>query len=261
LCSPQRYPKEIENIKITPHPPKHLPPQRSVILKWINNTFSINEIKEELELKYKSIYSIEDIIGSLSSRNRHIRIDFQVESEYKRILNSGKVTSFGQLIDCDEYLPASKLLICSKCNTPGHSKKSCVNSQMELCSRCGKDRNDGGDHKLCEIKCHHCGGAHTSTDYSCPFIQKYRRELVTELRNRPGLLPAASQIFIPTECREGVKGAKILENKSAQYHHQLKSNRQQHSFYQHNVADQNQWPSPPPPLSNPFTTTLNNNFK
>ncbi|CAF2524027.1 unnamed protein product [Rotaria sp. Silwood2] len=244
LCNPQRYPKEINDIKITPHPPKHLPPQRSVILKWIKNSISRNELKEELEFKFKSIYSIQDIIGTLNTRNRHVRIDFQDETEYNTILNSGKVSIYGQLIDCDEYLPAPKLLICSKCNTPGHTKRVCTYSQVELCRRCGKDRNGKEDHNLCEVKCHHCGGPHTSTDYSCPFIQKYRRELVLELRNRPDLLPAEAQLFIPTECRESGKITKILKNKSAQYQ-QFNKNQHYQSFNHLSSDHQNQWPSLP----------------
>ncbi|CAF2267868.1 unnamed protein product [Rotaria magnacalcarata] len=173
LCNPHRYPKEINNIKISRHPPKHLPPQRSAILKWIKNSISCNELKEELEINFKSIYSIVDIIGILNTRNRHVRIDFQDETEYSTILNSGKVSIYGQLIDCDQ--------------------------------RCGKDRNDKEDHNLCEIKCHHCDGPQASTDYSCLFIQQYRHEPVLELRNHPDLFPAEAQLFIPTECRESGK--------------------------------------------------------
>jgi hypothetical protein len=258
LCNAQRYPNEIENIKITPHPPKHLPPQRSVILKWIKNEISTNEIKEELEIKYKSMYLLEDIIGTANARNRHVRIDLQNETEYNSILNSGKVTIFGQLIDCDEYLPAPKLLICSKCNTPGHTKKVCVKSQFEICRRCGKDRNDKEDHKLCEIKCHHCGGPHTSTDYKCSIIKKYRHELVLELSNRPDLLPAEAQLFIPTECRERGTRTKILENKAARYQ-QMNKNQHQRALNHFNLSDQNQWPVLPTPSSYSLTTTTTNN--
>jgi hypothetical protein len=56
LYNPQHYSKEIENIKISPHSPKHLSLQRSFIFKWIKNTISSKEINEELEVKYKSIY-------------------------------------------------------------------------------------------------------------------------------------------------------------------------------------------------------------
>ncbi|CAF2144960.1 unnamed protein product [Rotaria magnacalcarata] len=70
------------------------------------------------------------------------------------------------------------------------------NRQQEFSTtRCGKDRNDKEDHNLCEIKCHHCDGPHTSTDYSCSFIQQYRREPVLELRNHPDLFPAEAAII------------------------------------------------------------------
>jgi hypothetical protein len=36
----------------------------------------------------------------------------------------------GQLLDVDEHLPAPKILICTKCNVPGHTKKQC---QSSLC--------------------------------------------------------------------------------------------------------------------------------
>ncbi|CAF3790487.1 unnamed protein product [Rotaria magnacalcarata] len=228
LCNPHRYPKEIDNIKISPHPSKHLPPQRSVILKWIKNSISCNELKEELEIKFKSIHSIVDIIGTLNTRNRHLRIDFQDETEYNTILNSGKVSIYGQLIDCDE--------------------------------RCGKDRNDKEDHNLCEIRCHHCDGPHTSTDYSCLFIQEYRRELVLELRNHPDLLLAEAKLFIPTECRESGKGTKILGNKSAQYQQFKKNQNQWYHPFNHLSSDyKNQWPSSPHSSSDSHTSISNNN--
>ena len=54
LSQVNRYPTEINNIKITPHPPKHLPPQHTAILKWVKNSISFDDIKEELKVKYKS---------------------------------------------------------------------------------------------------------------------------------------------------------------------------------------------------------------
>ncbi|CAF3371340.1 unnamed protein product [Rotaria socialis] len=189
--------------------------------------------------------------------NRNFQQD---ETEYNTILNSEKVSIYGQLIDCDEYFPAPKLLICSKCNTPGHTRKACVNSKVDLCKRCGKDRNDKEDHNLCEIRCHHCDGPNTSTDYSCLFIQEYRRELVLELRNRPDLLPAEAQLFIPTECRESGKETKILENKSAQYQQFKKNQNQQYHPFNHLSSDyKNQWPSSPHSSSDSHASISNNN--
>ncbi|CAF3979576.1 unnamed protein product [Rotaria magnacalcarata] len=142
-----------------------------------------------------------DIIGTLNTRNRHVRIDFQDETEYNTILNSGKVSIYGQLTDCDQ--------------------------------RCGKDRNDKEDHSLCEIKCHHCDGPHTSTDYSCSFIQQYRRELVLELRNRSDLLPA-----------------EFKKNQNQHYH----------PFNRLSSDYKNQWASLPHSSSDSHTPISNNNL-
>jgi hypothetical protein len=81
-------------------------------------------------------------------KSRHIRVDFGDRKDYESILNSGIIGIQGQLFDVDEYLPAPKILICTKCNIPGHTKKQCQAS-IEKCRRCG------GDHKLCQIKCQH----------------------------------------------------------------------------------------------------------
>ena len=67
LCRPEHYPWEIDNIKITPHPPTS---QRSIIIKLITTESLNSQIKEELKIKFKSICSIEDIIGSHCNLNR-----------------------------------------------------------------------------------------------------------------------------------------------------------------------------------------------
>ncbi|CAF4121770.1 unnamed protein product, partial [Adineta steineri] len=72
LCRRERYPKELLNIKLDPYPPQHLPPQHTIILKWIHNTISIDDIKEELSTNYESIALIEDIFGTITNRTRHI---------------------------------------------------------------------------------------------------------------------------------------------------------------------------------------------
>ncbi|CAF4805545.1 unnamed protein product [Rotaria sp. Silwood1] len=48
----------------------------------------------------------------------------QIKKEYNAMLNSVKISIFGQLYDIDEFLPSPKLLICSKYNQPGHVKNS-----------------------------------------------------------------------------------------------------------------------------------------
>ncbi|CAF1186559.1 unnamed protein product [Rotaria magnacalcarata] len=215
LSQVKRYPTEINSIKITPHPPNHLPVQHTAILKWVKNSISFNDLKDEIKNKYNSLFLIEEIMGTINDRNRHIRIELLDKKEYNAMLNSGKISIFGQLYDIDEFLPSPKLLICSKCNQPGHVKSYCKSASFDICRRCGNDRNNNDNHKECKINCHHCKGDHVSTDYKCPFIQEYRRRLIIELRKHPELLPPDIQLFIPSQYREQGERTKTIFNKSA----------------------------------------------
>ncbi|CAF4792174.1 unnamed protein product, partial [Rotaria sp. Silwood2] len=71
LCNKDKYPSELFNFKIKPNPPAHLPPQHVIILKWVKNSIVDNDIREELNMTYKSIHSISTMNGTLNDRTRH----------------------------------------------------------------------------------------------------------------------------------------------------------------------------------------------
>ncbi|CAF2715004.1 unnamed protein product [Rotaria sp. Silwood2] len=110
----------------------------------------------------------------------------------------------------NEFLEAPKLLICSKCNSPGHMKKQCQ-LNYDRCLRCGCDWKTG-DHSECSIKCHHCSGEHLSTDYKCPALADYRCELVKELKRHPERLPEHVQLFIPAQCGDRNDHSPVITN-------------------------------------------------
>ncbi|CAF4570417.1 unnamed protein product [Didymodactylos carnosus] len=189
LCKPDRYPKQVNGITITPHPPSHLPPQHTVILKWVHHCILNVDLEEELKSKYDSLFSIKEMAGTETGRTRHLKVEFLDKKDYDNILNSGKICLFGHLITVDVFLSAPKILICNRCNTPGHTKNSCKNSTVDICRRCGENRTNLAAHKDCQVKSHHCGGPHESTDYKCKFIADYRRQLIVELKKHPERLP------------------------------------------------------------------------
>jgi hypothetical protein len=154
LCDSKRYPTNLDNINIIPDPPKRSPPQNTVVIKFVRNDIEIDELRNVIKEKYKSVFTVENMMGAMRSNNRHIRVDFSDKNEYAAILKSGVIGLQGQLFEVDEYLPAPKILICSKCNEPGHIKKQCQLS-FEQCRRCDDNRNNGQDHKECQIKCQH----------------------------------------------------------------------------------------------------------
>ncbi|CAF3749625.1 unnamed protein product [Rotaria sp. Silwood1] len=233
LCNKDRYPNELFNFKIKPSPPAHLPPQHVVILKWVKNSIVDNDIREELNMIYKSIHSISTMNGTLNDRTRHVKIELLDKTEYELILINKKISLMGQMFVVDEFLPAPKILTCGKCNKPEHTKRICQNSTFDICRRCGGDRSNAEAHNDCQIKCHHCGGQHISTDYKCPLMEKFRRELINELKKHPEKLPHHIQLFIPTEYRNKEDKTKYIQNTSS--YQQKEQNL--------NINNQSIWPS------------------
>ena len=246
MCDNSNYPPMVNNTIIRPSLPKRLPARNAIILKFIDNKIKFEEIQSTVNEKLKSVYAVEEMLGTMTYRSRHIRIDLLSTDEYTTVLNSGKFVIDGHLYEVDEYLPSPKLLICNKCNTPGHIRKNC-RSEIEVCKRCGKDRNDGSNHKICIVKCHHCGDDHEATKYSCTTITKFRHELLNQLKNNTHLLPPHVQFYIPQQLRDK-RGMKLLMRKNDIN----PSQSQRGNTINVNPNDYNAWPS-----LNPTPTTNN----
>ncbi|CAF4887822.1 unnamed protein product [Rotaria sp. Silwood1] len=203
LWDVSHYPPKLLNTTITPVPPVHLPPQHSIIFKYVPNMISFDEVFEALSDTCQSKFLLEEMKGSKSNKSRHIRLDLSSREEVRKILNNGVFPLNGYLIEVTEFLSPPQILICSRCNCPGHIKKECK-EPGDRCRRCGLNKSQG-EHQQCVIKCHHCGGDHLATDYRCPIIMKYRGELIEVLRRKPELLPQNVQLFIPVGFRNGGK--------------------------------------------------------
>lgn len=211
LCEPNNYPKNINDTTIATTRPKHLPTNHSLILKFVPNYITIDEVEEEINANSKSMFSIEEMKGSKTEKFRHIRLELKETSEYEQMLKHEQISISGCLIEVQEFLAPPRLLMCSKCNDPGHIRKHCA-LNFDACRRCGKDRSTG-DHDNCTICCHRCKQDHLATDYKCKFLVEYRRSLLVRLKEKPNLLPPNVRIFIPSNCRDrGIRNNKILTN-------------------------------------------------
>ncbi|CAF1170016.1 unnamed protein product, partial [Rotaria sp. Silwood1] len=168
-----------------------------------------------------------------NERTRNVKIGLLDKKDYDTLLSNKTVNLMGQLYDVSEFLPAPQILICGRCNQLGHTKKVCQNSSFDICHRCSGNRTNIDEHKECPIKCHHCGAEHLSTNYKCPLLNNYRKQIINELRKHPEKLLQKIQLFIPSEYRNQNDKTKVIQNKSM-YHHQQQ---------QHNCRDDyNQWP-------------------
>ncbi|CAF4512214.1 unnamed protein product [Rotaria sp. Silwood2] len=209
LCDVNNYPKTLAQIDILPIRPKHLPSQHSLILKFVPNYITLEDIQNEINLKINTLFNMEEMNGSNTGKSRHIRIEIKSSTECDKLLSNGGLTIDDHIIELNEFLASPQLLFCSKCNDSGHVRKHC-NLQYDACRRCGEDKSTG-NHNECNICCHRCKQNHLATDYKCQFIIGYRRALLQTLKQKPHLLPPNVKLFIPSECRDdGDKSNKIV---------------------------------------------------
>ncbi|CAF3363257.1 unnamed protein product [Rotaria sp. Silwood2] len=245
LCETKNYSTKLNQTDILPSKPKHLPSQNSLILKYAPEYITLDEIQNEIKLHINTLFNIEEINGTKTGKFRHIRIEIKSTTEYEQLLHKGGIIIDGQLIEVHEFLAPPQLLICSKCNDPGHVRKYC-NLKYDACKRCGQDKSMG-NHNECTICCHRCKQNHLSTDYKCQFLIDYRRSLLLQLKQKPHLLPPNAQLFIPTECRErGDKNNKIVSNRISKHNSTLYNNTRNNQFQVQqplfNISS-NIWPS------------------
>ncbi|CAF2825399.1 unnamed protein product [Rotaria sp. Silwood2] len=211
LSDTHNYPTSVESTILEPLKPKHLPEQHSLVLKYVPNYITIDDIQNEIGIDKDLIFNLEEMNGSRTDKYRHIRLEIKTTSEYNSLLKKGGITIDGLLIEIKEFLSPPRILICTKCNDPGHVRKNCK-LEYEACRQCGEDRSVG-NHKKCKLCCHRCKQEHMATDYQCHYIIDYHRCLLQQIKQKPYLLPPNVQIFIPTEYREnGNKNNKIINN-------------------------------------------------
>ncbi|CAF4526172.1 unnamed protein product [Didymodactylos carnosus] len=133
LCDDSHYPFSIGNVQIKLEPPKQLPVQNSVIIKFVPTSISKDDVLDEMKSRFSSIFMANEMKESTRTSARHIRVIFKQQNEYKKILYEGRIVIQGLVLNVDEYLPPPKILICMKCNLLGHIKKACQ-APYSICS-------------------------------------------------------------------------------------------------------------------------------
>ncbi|CAF3332708.1 unnamed protein product [Rotaria sp. Silwood2] len=172
-----------------------------------------------------------------NGKSRYVRIDIIDQIDYNKLLNSGIVCIEGHCLHLVEYLAVPRVVFCHQSNEPGHSKRQ-YQFNYERCKRYGGDRKNG-DHKECTIKCHNCNGGHLSTDFKCPDILNYRRDLIKYLQHHPETLPDDIKLFIPSQYRQ--QGVKTINNQ------RLSTYKPYFTTHQDDKISNGEWPLLPLP--------------
>lgn len=84
LSEPTNYPESLNETKLTLIKPKHLPVQNTILLKYIPNYITLDEIYKELNQQASSIYNIEEMKGTMTGKSRHVRIELKSKLEYEK---------------------------------------------------------------------------------------------------------------------------------------------------------------------------------
>jgi hypothetical protein len=82
LYDGRNYPEQIDSVRLIPLLPVRLPPQHAIVIKFVPNDYSFDELEDDLKNRYLSIYHIEEMNGTRRIRSRHIRMDIYDKDEY-----------------------------------------------------------------------------------------------------------------------------------------------------------------------------------
>ena len=77
LADLSNYPSIINNINMIPCRPKHLPFQNTIVLKFVSNHISQDDIQREFEESFISMYNIEEMKGSRTDKFSHVRLELK----------------------------------------------------------------------------------------------------------------------------------------------------------------------------------------
>jgi hypothetical protein len=110
LCNQNRYSTQIDKFKLTPDPPKRLPPQQTVVIKFVPNELQKEEIQDELKELFPSLFTIDNMMGTMLSSSRHIRVEFYSKEDYDKIINDGKIGLQGRARRVQDFWTRTRLI-------------------------------------------------------------------------------------------------------------------------------------------------------
>ncbi|CAF1022168.1 unnamed protein product [Didymodactylos carnosus] len=164
------------HLKISVVKPSVIPSQFSLVIRNVPASISINKIREDVNCSIRSATNLRKLISKYGKKSIDYRFEVPDLNEYKAAVSQG-VIGIGNIVrSITEYIPANRILYCTKCWKIGHWANDC-NEAVFKCKICLEDLLDGRHECSTNKKCAQYGGDHISTAPVCNFNQQYQEEL------------------------------------------------------------------------------------
>ncbi|CAF4408241.1 unnamed protein product, partial [Didymodactylos carnosus] len=175
LILTNKWPTHVSNKRITVLKPKFVPECFTLVIRYVPNTFNLEQVKEEIKRSIKSADHFKEIIYSYERLTRDYRFTVTDLREYNVALQLGRIAVGNRLQPITTYKAANKMTYCTKCWGLGHLRDVCT----ILTQRCRICLGNFGPNHQCSnvLKCANCQLEHHSLDPRCDVIRRYRTEL------------------------------------------------------------------------------------
>ena len=132
LCDPRNYPSSAANVEIVPLQPNHPPFQHSLILKFISNCITQEELKMKLESHVNSLFKVENMRGSETIKCHRWQLS-HFSTDYKcPFLIEYRRTLLRKLKENPNLLPANtRIFIPFDCHDNGNTRNMFLTNPTE----------------------------------------------------------------------------------------------------------------------------------
>jgi hypothetical protein len=176
------WPMEIQNNQITVIMPKFIPEQFSLVVRYISQDLSTEQVAKEVKRSASTAENFRAIVYPYARSTNDFRFTVSNQNEYNGLLRLGHIGIGNRMRIVTPYRPANKLTYCTKCWKLGHIRNKCLHT-VQKCRICLLDYNEKHN-DICSknYQCAQCHQNHYSLDADCQLIQQYRGNLNRAVR-------------------------------------------------------------------------------
>ncbi|CAF0976477.1 unnamed protein product [Didymodactylos carnosus] len=182
LLVSDKWPENCGDKKIFILKPKFIPSQFSLVVRNVPQALPKDTVEREINYSITTATNLRILVSKYPKKTVDYRFDVPDLAEYKLALEQGVIGVGNVIRQVTEYIPANRVLYCSKCWLIGHRIRDCQEPLFK-CRTCLNDLTPNQHHECSlKTKCAQCNNNHLSTAPTCPINQKYRDQLNYEVK-------------------------------------------------------------------------------